>query len=379
MSLITTSNEITNLCNKLKNEKFICVDTEFIREKYYYPKLCLIQIGDTKGNGWAIDPLIKNINLKPIYKLFIKESMTKVFHAPRQDIEIIFNLINKVPKPIFDTQSAAMACGYGDSVSYENLVKDIVGKKIDKSIRFTNWEKRPLSNNQIKYAISDVTHLSKIYLNLVKIIKKNNRIEWIKEELENFEDKNLYTTKPYDAWKKIKFNHNNMKTLSIVREISASRERLAQKLNIPKNKIIRDELILKIAKNPPNSIENFKYLRGINLNSINDNTKVTILKSINIAKTKNNKAFISSKNDNSIKVSKALLEILKIILLNSAEKYNISSLLIANKDDIKNIALGKKNVKSLKGWRHQIFGSTALKFIEGKASIKNINGKIIIN
>ena len=379
MVLITTSNEIANLYNKLKNEKFICVDTEFIREKYYYPKLCLIQIGDSKGNGWAIDPLIKNINLKPIYKLLTKTNIIKVFHSPRQDFEIIFNLINKVPEPIFDTQSAAMACGYGDSVSYENLVKNIVGQKIDKSIRFTNWEKRPLSNKQIKYAISDVTHLSKIYLNLVKTIKKNNRIEWIKEELENFKNKNLYITKPYEAWKKIKFNHNNLKTLSIVREISASREKLAQKLNIPKNKIIRDEIILKIAKNPPNSIKNFQYLRGVNLNNIDNNTKTIILKSINIAKIKANKTFINNKNDNDIKVSKSLLEILKIILLNSAEKNNISSLLIANKDDIRNIALGKKNVKSLKGWRYQIFGSAALKFIEGKSSIKNINGKIIID
>jgi len=376
MVLITTSNEIANLYNKLKNEKFICVDTEFIREKYYYPKLCLIQIGDSKGNGWAIDPLIKNINLKPIYKLLTKTNIIKVFHSPRQDFEIIFNLINKVPEPIFDTQSAAMACGYGDSVSYENLVKNIVGQKIDKSIRFTNWEKRPLSNKQIKYAISDVTHLSKIYLNLVKIIKKNNRIEWIKEELENFKNKNLYTTKPYDAWKKIKFNHNNLNTLSIVREISASREKLAQKLNIPKSKIIRDDIILKIAKNPPNSIENFKYLRGVNLSNIDNNIKLIILKSINIAKSK--KISINNKNNNNTKVSKALLEVLKIILLNSAEKNNISSLLIANKDDIKNIAIGKRNIKSLKGWRYQIFGSSALKFIEGKASIKNINGKLII-
>ena len=156
MTLLTTSHEVKNLCNKLQNEAFICIDTEFIREKYYYPKLCLIQIGDSKGNGWAIDPLSKKINLDPLYNLLINEKILKVLHSPRQDFEIIFNILKKIPKPIFDTQSAAMTCGYGDSASYELLVNKIVNVKIDKSARFTNWENRPLNEKQIKYAISDV-------------------------------------------------------------------------------------------------------------------------------------------------------------------------------------------------------------------------------
>lgn len=376
MSLLTNSREIYNLCNKLKNEKFICIDTEFIREKYYYPKLCLIQIGDSKGNGWAIDPLIDNINLKPIYKLFTKEKIIKVFHSPRQDFEIIFNLTNNIPKPIFDTQSAAMACGYGDSVSYEKLVKDIIGISIDKSLRYTNWQKRPLSNQQIKYAISDVTHLSKIYLNLVKNIESKSRMEWIREEINSFYNKKLYSTKPYNAWKKIKFNTNNLKTISLIREIAANREKLAQKLNIPKNKIIKDEIIVKIAKNPPKNIEAFKSLRGINLNYMDNSTKNLVFKSINLGLKKDNKSLIINKNKNI--ASRAMIEILKIILLNAAEKNNISSLLIANREDIKNIAMGKKNIKALKGWRYEIFGSTALKFMKGKASIKIYKGNIVI-
>tara|TARA_B100000686_G_scaffold348403_1_gene439368 strand:- start:2508 stop:3647 length:1140 start_codon:yes stop_codon:yes gene_type:complete len=376
MSLLRNSNEIYNLCNKLKNEKFICIDTEFIREKYYYPKLCLIQIGDSKGNGWAIDPLIDKINLEPIYKLFTKEKIIKVFHSPRQDFEIIFNLTNKIPKPIFDTQSAAMACGYGNSVSYEKLVKDIIGINLNKSLRYTNWQKRPLSNQQIKYAISDVTHLSKIYLNLIKNIETNSRKEWIKEEINSFYNKKLYFTKPYDAWKKIKFNTNNLKTISIIREIAANREKLAQKLNIPKNKVIKDEIIVKIAKNPPKNIEAFKSLRGINLNYIDDPTKNLVIKSINIGLKKDNKNLIIKKNKNI--VSRAMIEVLKIILLNAAEKNNISSLLIANKEDIKNIAMGKRNTKALKGWRYEIFGFTALKFMQGKASIKISKGNIVI-
>ena len=377
MSLLTNSKEIDKLSSKLEKEKFICIDTEFIREKYYYPKLCLIQIGDSKGNGWAIDPLIKNINLKPIYKLFNKKSILKVFHSPRQDFEIIFNLTKNIPKPIFDTQSAAMACGYGDSVSYENLVKDIIGINLDKSLRYTDWQKRPLSQQQINYAISDVTHLSKIYLKLVKNIESKSRMEWIKEEINNFYNKELYFTKPYDAWKKIKYRSNNMKVISLVREIAADRERLAQKLNVPKNKIIRDELIVKIAKNPPNNINTFNSLRGVKLNHLDIKTKNIIIKSITKGLRKKNKSLIIRKDKNI--ASKALIEILKIILLNSAEKNNISSLLIANKEDIKSIALGKRNLKPLKGWRYKIFGSTALNFIQGKTSIKIIKGKITID
>ena len=169
MTLLTTSHEVKNLCNKLQNEEFICIDTEFIREKYYYPKLCLIQIGDSSGNGWAIDPLSKKINLDPLYNLLVNEKILKVLHSPRQDFEIIFNILKKIPKPIFDTQSAAMTCGYGDSASYESLVNKIVNIKIDKSARFTNWENRPLNEKQIKYAISDVTHLSKVYLFLKEV------------------------------------------------------------------------------------------------------------------------------------------------------------------------------------------------------------------
>jgi len=376
MTLLTTSIEIDNLCNKLKNEKFICIDTEFIREKYYYPKLCLIQIGDSKGNGWAIDTLINNINLEPIYKIFAKKKIMKVFHSPRQDFEIILNLTKKIPNPIFDTQSAAMACGFGDSVSYENLVKNILGINIDKNARYTNWQKRPLSSQQIKYAISDVTHLSKIYLYLIKDIESNSRMEWIKEEINNFYNEKLYYTRPYDAWKKIKFNTNNIKTISLIREMAATREKLAQKINVPKNKIMRDEIIVKLAKNPPNNISSFKSLRGINLNYMNDYTKKLIIKSIKIGIKKQNKNLVINKSKNI--ASRAMIEILKIILLDAAEKKNISSLLIANKEDIKNIAIGKKNVKALKGWRYEVFGSKALKFLQGKASIKISQGNIII-
>ena len=377
MSLITQSDGVLKLCNVLKSEKFICVDTEFIREKYYHPKLCLIQLGDSKGNGWAIDPLVENIDLLPVYELFLNEKILKVFHSPRQDFEIIFNILNKIPKPIFDTQSAAMACGFGDSASYESLVNNISKITLDKSARFTDWQLRPLSKKQIDYAISDVTHLSKVYSYLLEEMIKNNRLNWIKEEINKFFDLSIYITEPANAWKRIKFYSSNKTTMSIFKEISQTREHLAKNLNVPRNKIMRDEIIIKLAKNPPKSLTEFDGLRGINLRNMNNSHKILILKSIETGKKSNNTDWLNN-NTKSSNGSKAVIDILKIILLSCAEKYNISPLLIANKEDIKQIAQGEKNVKALKGWRYKIFGSSALKLIEGSLTITVKEGAVII-
>ena len=377
MSLITQSNEVLKLCNILLSEKFICVDTEFIREKYYHPKLCLIQLGDTKGNGWAIDPLVENIDLQPVYELFLNKNVLKVFHSPRQDFEIIFNILNKIPKPIFDTQSAAMACGFGDSASYESLVNNIVNINLDKSARFTDWQLRPLSKKQIDYAISDVTHLSKVYSYLLENMTKNGRLEWIREEVHKFFDLNIYVTEPNNAWKRIKFYSSNKTTMSIFKEITQIREELAKKLNIPRNKIMRDDIIIKLAKNPPKDLIEFDGLRGMNLRNMNNSHKTLILKSIETGKKSQNTGWLNN-NIKSNNASKAVTDILKIILLSCAEKHNISPLLIANKEDIKQIALGEKNVKALKGWRYEIFGSSALKLIEGSLNITVKEGAVII-
>lgn len=377
MSLITQSNEVLKLCNILVSEKFICVDTEFIREKYYHPKLCLIQLGDTKGNGWAIDPLVENIDLQPVYELFLNKNVLKVFHSPRQDFEIIFNILNKIPKPIFDTQSAAMACGFGDSASYESLVNNIVNINLDKSARFTDWQLRPLSKKQIDYAISDVTHLSKVYSYLLENMTKNGRLEWIREEVHKFFDLNIYVTEPNNAWKRIKFYSSNKTTMSIFKEIAQMREELAKKLNVPRNKIMRDDIIIKLAKNPPKDLIEFDGLRGMNLRNMNNSHKTLILQSIETGKKSQNTGWLNN-NIKSNNASKAVTDILKIILLSCAEKHNISPLLIANKEDIKQIALGEKNVKALKGWRYEIFGSSALKLIEGSLNITVKEGSVII-
>ena len=378
MNLISTSKNIQNLCNKLSKEKFICIDTEFIREKYYFAKLCLLQIGDSKGNGWAIDTLINDIDLSPVYSLLLNPEILKVFHAPRQDLEIIYKLMNKIPSPIFDTQSAGMACGFGDSVSYEVLVKNLLDIKIDKSSRFSDWSKRPLHLKQLEYAIADVTYLSKVYLLLNRQITKNKRSVWIKDEVEKFYDTNLYKVDPYSVWEKIKIKHSNPRTSCILREIAALREQLAIKNNLQKNMILKDDILVKISLNPPRNINDLKKIRGLPYSKLSNEIKNLIILAVNKGKNSDINKGISKKTHIKSRAQKSLIDMLNILLKNTAETHNISSKLIGDKKDMEKLASGISNIKILEGWRYDLFGKTALQFIEGKIAIISNNNKIII-
>ena len=378
MNLISTSKDIQNLCNKLSKEKFICIDTEFIREKYYFAKLCLLQIGDSKGNGWAIDTLINGIDLSPVYSLLLNPEILKVFHAPRQDLEIIYKLMGKIPRPIFDTQSAGMACGFGDSVSYEVLVKNLLEIKIDKSSRYSDWTKRPLHIKQLEYAIADVTYLSKVYLFLNRQITKNKRSVWIKDEVEKFYDTDLYKVDAYSVWQKIKIKHSNPRTSCILREIAALREQLAIKNNLQKNMILKDDILVKISLNPPRNINDLKTIRGLPYSKLSNKIKNLIILAVNKGKNSDINKGISKKTHIKSKAQKSLIDMLNILLKNTAETHNISTKLIGNKKDMEKLASGISNIKILEGWRYDLFGKTALQFIEGKIAIISNNNKIII-
>ena len=378
MNLISKSKDIQNLCNKLSKEKFICIDTEFIREKYYFAKLCLLQIGDSKGNGWAIDTLVNGIDLSPVYSLLLNPEILKVFHAPRQDLEIIYKLMGKIPRPIFDTQSAGMACGFGDSVSYEVLVKNLLEIKIDKSSRYSDWSKRPLHLKQLEYAIADVTYLSKVYLFLNRQITKNKRSVWIKDEVEKFYDTDLYKVDPYSVWEKIKIKHSNPRTSCILREIAALREQLAIKNNLQKNMILKDDILVKISLNPPRNINDLKKIRGLPYSKLSNKIKNLIILAVNKGKNSDINKGISKKTHIKSKAQKSLIDMLNILLKNTAETHNISTKLIGNKKDMEKLASGISNIRILEGWRYDLFGKTALQFIEGKIAIISNNNKIII-
>jgi len=378
MNLISKSKDIQNLCNKLSKEKFICIDTEFIREKYYFAKLCLLQIGDSEGNGWAIDTLVNGIDLSPVYSLLLNPEILKVFHAPRQDLEIIYKLMGKIPRPIFDTQSAGMACGFGDSVSYEVLVKNLLEIKIDKSSRYSDWSKRPLHLKQLEYAIADVTYLSKVYLFLNRQITKNKRSVWIKDEVEKFYDTDLYKVDPYSVWQKIKIKHSNPRTSCILREIAALREQLAIKNNLQKNMILKDDILVKISLNPPRNINDLKKIRGLPYSKLSNKIKNLIILAVNKGKNSDINKGISKKTHIKSKAQKSLIDMLNILLKNTAETHNISTKLIGNKKDMEKLASGISNIRILEGWRYDLFGKTALQFIEGKIAIISNNNKIII-
>ena len=378
MNLISTSKDIQNLCNKLSKEKFICIDTEFIREKYYFAKLCLLQIGDSNGKGWAIDTLKKDIDLSPIYSLFFNPQILKVFHAPRQDLEIIYKLTKKIPYPIFDTQIAGMASGFGDSVSYEKLVNILLDTTIDKSTRYSDWSIRPLKKEQINYALKDVTYLSKIYLLLNDQINKKNRSIWIKEEVEKFYNTNLYENDPYEAWKKIKTKKQNIKVLKILREICAMREKIAIKMNMQKSMVLKDEHLLKLAIKSPGSLKELSTVRGFPNSKISQNIKIKIIQAIRKGEICTETNWLQRKKNHKNQSSKEIIKLLNILLTSTAKKHNISARLIATKDDLEEISSGNKESRVLKGWRYEIFGETALKILGGKIAVSYKNDKIMI-
>ena len=256
--LITDQKALKGFCASLKSETFITVDTEFLREKTYYPKLCLIQIGAADGRAAAIDPLSDDIDLAPVYDLLFDEKILKIFHAARQDLEIFFNQTGKVVYPFFDTQIAAMVCGYGDSIGYENLVRNITGGQIDKSSQYTNWSNRPLSDKQVNYALGDVTHLVKVYEHLAEQLEKRGRTSWVFEEEAVLEDPATYDVDLNEMWRKIKVKSPKPQTLAVLRELAAWREARAQRKDLPKNWVMKDDTLADMAAQAPRDAKALK-------------------------------------------------------------------------------------------------------------------------
>ena len=380
MHYVKESKQLKKLCKQFNNAKHLTIDTEFIREKTYWPKLCLIQIYDGKEKV-IIDPLEKNLDLDPFFKILNDKKIIKIFHAGRQDIEIFYNLTKKIPKNIFDTQIAAMVCGFGDSIGYDTLVSQILKKKIDKTSRFTNWSNRPLSKKQIDYAISDVTYLFDIYPIIRDQIVKNNRENWLKEELAILTSKSTYDLNPDDSWKRLKIKSLNKNSVGILVQLSKWREKKAQERNLPRGNIIRDEVIYEVCSSQPKNEGDFNNLRSFNRKG---SLKKEYINEI-IQAVKNGKSMNQSDLPN-IQPQKRLptgisskISILKILLDTVSEQYGVAQKLIANRNDLQELILDDKaNVKTLKGWRYEIFGKKALDFKNGKIAIKMKDDKVLL-
>ncbi len=377
-NIINTSGQVSDLCRSLDKCEFITIDTEFMREKTYYPKLCLIQISDPDKNAVAIDPLTGNPDLSPLFELLTNKNILKVFHAARQDLEIFYNLMNKVVTPFFDTQIAAMVCGYGDSVGYNNLVFDITGKKIDKGPQFMDWSHRPMSEKQINYALGDVTHLCDIYRHLEKELNNRGRMSWLEQEEKILGNPATYENNPYDAWKRVKIRSPSRKTLAVLRELAAWREKQAQELNIPKNRVLRDDTLTDMASQAPQNKGQLKKIRGISKELADGRTGEALLTCIDKAlKTPQEEWPKARKRKTISPQASATIDILKMLLKIKSTESEVAAKLLASQSDLEAIALDDNaDVPALKGWRREVFGQDALDLKNGKSAIGLKDGKI---
>lgn len=378
MDVITTTENLVDFCNTLKTYDFVTVDTEFLREKTYYPKLCLVQLGSPEKEAYAVDPLAEGIDLSPLFDLLRDERILKVFHAGRQDMEIFYNLAGFVPAPFFDTQIAAMVCGYGDSVGYENLVRSITGGSIDKTSQFTDWSVRPLSERQITYALGDVTHLVDVYVRLSAELDKRGRTSWLLQEEAILSAPSTYENDPYKSWERVKIRSPRPKSLAVLREIAAWREMQAQKRNIPKNWIMKDDTLAEIAGHAPRDVKQLRKIRGISDDTASGKIGAQILETVESALNTPKESWPVPQKRVTLPSSVcATIDILKMLLRVQSAEHDVAPKLIASQSDLEAIALNDDaDVPALKGWRREIFGQDALAVKHGQLAIGMKDGKV---
>ncbi|TIU64062.1 MAG: ribonuclease D, partial [Mesorhizobium sp.] len=372
--------ELESAIAAFEKSEFVTVDTEFIRETTFWPILCLIQMA-SPGLTALIDPLAPDIDLKPFFRLMANEAVVKVFHAARQDIEIIVHLGDLMPHPVFDTQVAAMVCGFGDSVSYDQLVQRITGARLDKSSRFTDWRHRPLSDKQLDYALADVTHLIEVYRKLSAELKRENRAHWLNEEMEVLTSRQTYDPHPEDAWKRLKMRLRKPQELAIVQAVAAWREREARERDVPRGRVLKDDAIYEIAQQAPRDSTALGRLRTTPKGWERSATATALLGAVTTALALPREAMPKlPKTFQPPEGSSAAAELLKVLLRMIAEKEGVASKVLASSDDIDRIAAEGEDadVPALQGWRRAVFGEQALKLVRGEIGIKFDKRKIAL-
>ena len=369
MKLITTTEDLAAFCKPLANADYVAVDTEFMRERTYWPKLCLAQVAGP-DEAAAIDALADGIDLSPLDELMANPKVLKVFHAARQDLEIFYLRMNKVPGPLFDTQVAAMVCGHGEAASYESLATKLAKARIDKSSRFTDWSRRPLSERQITYAISDVTHLRVVYDHLHRQLEKTGRLSWIAEEMAVLNDPGTYRADPEQAWRRLKPRGASPRLLGALKEVAAWRERTAQRIDIPRQRLLRDEQLLEIASHAPKTIEELALTRGLGRGFAEGWQGREILDAIDKAR-KMPDAQLPSRDrpPEQLRAPGAVVDLLRTLLRLKAEQAGVAARLVASADEIDRLAAGKRDVHVLHGWRNEIFGKDAVALLEGRVAL----------
>ncbi|PCJ01077.1 MAG: ribonuclease D [Alphaproteobacteria bacterium] len=380
MPIITKSDDVAAFCKELSVHEFVTIDTEFLREKTYYPKLCLVQLSGPDKKARAIDPLVEGIDLSPLFELLANKNILKVFHSGRQDLEIFYNLTGAVVQSFFDTQIAAMVCGYGDSVGYENIVRQVSGYQVDKSSQFTNWSIRPLSDKQITYALGDVTHLCDVYLHLKAELEKRGRTEWVAQEERILNNPDTYANDPYKAWERIKIKSPKAKSLAVLRELAAWREMQAQKRDIPKTWVMRDDALSDMANQAPQNKNQLAKIRNVSKEMAEGKTGVQLLKVIAKGlETPRDTWPVPKRKASLSQGAMAMVDILKMLLKVQSAVHDVAPKVIASAADIEAIAQDDNaDVPALEGWRKDVFGEGALAVKHGKLAIGLKDGKITV-
>ena len=368
--LIADNAALEAFCRSLEGAAYVAVDTEFMRDKTYWPQLCLVQVAGPDAAN-AIDPLAQGLSLAPLLKLMDDTKVLKVFHAARQDLEIFYNLNGKVPAPIFDTQVAAMVCGFGESASYETLAGKLAGAAIDKSSRFTDWASRPLTERQIKYALADVTHLRKVYEKLAAQLDKSGRHSWLDEEMAVLCDPATYRLDPALAWRRLKVRSGNRRMLALVRELAAWREISAQQRNLPRNRLLRDESLLEIAAHAPKNADEMARTRGMGRGFAEGKLGGEVLAVIErvLAMPESQYPEPPPRRDPPPGIG-PLTDLLRVLLKLRCEENDVAPKLVADSEDLETIAADDKaEVRALHGWRAEIFGKDALDLKHGRLAL----------
>ena len=369
MKLITTTDELAEFCKPLADTEFVTVDTEFMRERTYWPKLCLAQVAGP-DEAAAIDALADGMDLAPLDELMANPKVLKVFHAARQDLEIFYLRMTKVPAPLFDTQVAAMVCGHGEAASYESLATKLAKAKIDKSSRFTDWSRRPLSERQITYALSDVTHLRVVYEKLRHQLEKSDRLSWIAEEMAVLNDPATYRADPELAWRRLKPRGASPRLLGVLKEVAAWRERTAQRIDIPRQRLIRDEQLLEIASHAPKTMEELALTRGLGRGFAEGWQGREIMDAIERARNvPESELPTRDRQPEQLRAPGAVVDLLRTLLRLKAEEAGVAARLVANADELDRLAAGKRDAPVLRGWRNEVFGKDAVDLIEGRLAL----------
>ncbi len=373
MHIITTTSDLAAFCARAAQTPYVTVDTEFLRERTYYSKLCLIQLafrGDGKTDAVLVDPLVDGLSLEPLLELFRNRDVVKVFHAARQDLEIFYIDHGVIPEPLFDSQVAAMVAGFGEQVGYETLVRKIAKQSLDKSSRFTDWSRRPLSDSQTEYALADVTHLRVIYEFLRKKLAETGRDRWVEEEIATLLAPETYVTRPEDAWMRVKTRSNAPRFLALVKELARFREAYAQERNIPRSRVYKDDALVELASTKPKDMADLGRSRLLLREARKGEIAQGILDAVHRAQSMPKEQLPSLEDTRpSPQVNPALADLLRVLLKAKTESSGVASKLIATSAELDALASGDRNVPALQGWRREVFGHDALRLCDGRVGL----------